>query len=204
MISARTFFLAGGITWGLAILIAGIYVIRQTGGGPDETARVAVTPTATASATATPRPEASSTQPAAATATAPALASASANRMNCAQIRGTDYLSDAEQLWFQQNCSPTPTPTTAVSAAGTTAAACPITEQQLRAQGGSDVAGGQIEVPQAGYVYGLFYVRGPDGCFRVAPVTVVCQDGTRGPYPNTIAAQDFCAPRGGVLRFESA
>ncbi len=49
--------------------------------------------------------------PEAAGADVPATEAPVTNRLNCDEIRGTKFLSDAERQWFLANCGPSPTPT---------------------------------------------------------------------------------------------
>src|SRR5581483_3608403 len=71
-----------------------------------------------------PSPTAGAAAAAAAPTAAP-TATSEPNRASCDQIRGTAYLSAAEQAWYQQNCSATPTAVASSSAGASTAAAAP-------------------------------------------------------------------------------
>jgi hypothetical protein len=76
------------------------------GGGSNEEARVQ-TPTAIPTSVSTARPGLTPTTvrpPIVATPVANQVVVVDENRMNCDQIRGTAYRSDAEQDWYRENC----------------------------------------------------------------------------------------------------
>jgi len=78
------------------------------------------------STAAVPGPSPTAVLQAAAATTAPPTATSEPNRADCAQIRGTAYLSAAEQTWYQQHCSATPTPVATSSGGASTAASAPV------------------------------------------------------------------------------
>jgi hypothetical protein len=96
--------------------------------GEERPGSLTATP-APAVASATPVPATPPTTPPTAVAvSSPPQPSPLPDRTDCAAIRGTDYRSEVERLWFAANCSPTPAPAQAPQQAQAAPAASPQDE----------------------------------------------------------------------------
>jgi hypothetical protein len=87
----------------LVAAIGGAYALGKGGSSTPAGPSAQVVPVTAVPPTATPLPPPVPPPAAAAPPSQPPPPSA-ANRQNCALIRGTDYLSETERLWFLDNC----------------------------------------------------------------------------------------------------
>lgn len=122
------------------------------------------------------------------------------DRTNCAEIRGTDYRSATERLWFLANCSPTPTPASSAN----TCYAEPGFQYTYFAVEEKDLVALKAKQFEPFWVWddpqnGSFvYVRGPNRCFAIIfpdqEPTAICRDGFKSTDPTDLR----CATHGGI------
>lgn len=136
----------------VAVFLIAAAISFGAGGGNDEGGQ-----SASLSPTVTPtlRVAQAATTPTAQPTTAP-TATALPDRTNCNDIRGTDYRSNAERTWFQQNCSGASTAAASGGGSGGGGSSVPSGGSSNTAGAGPSVAGSEyplgdrLIIPAAG------------------------------------------------------
>jgi hypothetical protein len=183
----------------IAAVLAVAAVVSGAIGGGDDDGSESSQPIVIASPTAAIAIAPSPTQPPLPTATP---APSATNRRDCAAIRGTDYRSEEERLWFTQNCLATATSAAAtptVVRTPTAGAAAPSTPGV--AATATPAAGAQNPAAFLGSAnppanFCSFAACVPN-FFQDPGFVVQCGDGL---YSKTGGTTSVCPGRGGVLR----